>query len=67
MGEAELSIYARMDNLLKSTNDHVEKLANSFGYEKELSAQCTMVKEELSKLDITLAEKFKLSAVIVQL
>ncbi|KAI8573869.1 hypothetical protein RHMOL_Rhmol01G0308900 [Rhododendron molle] len=65
MGEAELSIYASMDNYLKSTNVHVEKLANSFGYDKELSARRTMVKEELSKLNITLAEKFKLSAVIV--
>ncbi|KAI8539083.1 hypothetical protein RHMOL_Rhmol09G0153500 [Rhododendron molle] len=65
MGEAELSIYASMDNYLKSSNVHVEKLANSFGYDKELSARRTMVKEELSKLNITLAEKFKLSAVIV--
>ncbi|XP_058180975.1 uncharacterized protein LOC131299441 [Rhododendron vialii] len=65
IGEAELSIYASMDNFLKSSNVHVEKLANSFGYEKELSARRTMVKEELSKLNITLAEKFTLSAVIV--
>ncbi|KAI8538423.1 hypothetical protein RHMOL_Rhmol09G0102100 [Rhododendron molle] len=65
MGEAELSIYASMDNYLKSSNVHVEKLANSFGYKKKLSARRTTVKEELSKLNITLAEKFKLSAVIV--
>ncbi|KAI8543376.1 hypothetical protein RHMOL_Rhmol08G0212500 [Rhododendron molle] len=37
-----------------SSNVHVEKLANSFAYEKELSARRTMVKEELSKLNITL-------------
>ncbi|KAI8538742.1 hypothetical protein RHMOL_Rhmol09G0127500 [Rhododendron molle] len=35
-------------------------------YDKELSARRTMVKDELSKLDITLTEKFKLSAIIVQ-
>ncbi|KAI8539341.1 hypothetical protein RHMOL_Rhmol09G0174800 [Rhododendron molle] len=66
MGDAELSIHASMDNFFKSSCSYMEKMSNSFGYDKELSARRTMVKDELSKLDITLTEKFKLSAIIVQ-
>ncbi|KAI8543435.1 hypothetical protein RHMOL_Rhmol08G0217700 [Rhododendron molle] len=66
MGDADLPIHASMDNFFKSSTTYLDKMANSFGYDKELSARRTMVKEELSKLDITLTEKFKLSAIIVQ-
>ncbi|KAI8574848.1 hypothetical protein RHMOL_Rhmol01G0385600 [Rhododendron molle] len=66
MGDAELSIHASMDSFFKSSCSYMDKMANSFGYDKELSARRTMVKDELSKLDITLTEKFKLSAIIVQ-
>ncbi|KAI8555662.1 hypothetical protein RHMOL_Rhmol05G0191000 [Rhododendron molle] len=65
MGDAELSIHASMDNFFKSSCSYMDKMSNSFGYDKELSARRTMVKDELSKLDITLTEKFKLSAIIV--
>ncbi|KAI8525122.1 hypothetical protein RHMOL_Rhmol13G0204500 [Rhododendron molle] len=41
-------------------------MVNCFGYDKELSARRTQVPDELSKLDITLLDKFKLGAVICQ-
>ncbi|XP_058204070.1 uncharacterized protein LOC131318382 [Rhododendron vialii] len=66
MGDDEVSMVASMQNWMNVSERHTEKMANSFGYEKELSARHTQVQDELSKLDITLAEKFKLSAVICQ-
>lgn len=66
MAEEELPIHASMDNWLKMSSGHMEKMVNSFRYDKELSARRTMVQDELSKFDITLMEKFKLSAVICQ-
>ncbi|KAI8551525.1 hypothetical protein RHMOL_Rhmol06G0193700 [Rhododendron molle] len=66
MGDAKLSIHESMATYFKSSTTYMEKMANSFGYDKELSARRTMVKDELSKLDITVTEKFKLSAIIVQ-
>ncbi|KAI8561244.1 hypothetical protein RHMOL_Rhmol04G0323400 [Rhododendron molle] len=66
MGEEELSILANMQNWMTLSTGHMKKKVNSFRYDKELFAQRTQVPDELSKLDITLTEKFKLSAVICQ-
>lgn len=60
MDEEELAIHASMDNWLKMSLSHMEKMVNLFGYDKKLSARRTMVQDELLKLDITLTEKFKL-------
>ncbi|KAI8527802.1 hypothetical protein RHMOL_Rhmol12G0102500 [Rhododendron molle] len=38
MGEEKLSIHASMDTFFKSSSSYMEKMANSFGYDKELSA-----------------------------
>ncbi|KAI8530873.1 hypothetical protein RHMOL_Rhmol11G0093500 [Rhododendron molle] len=46
MDEAELSIHASMDNFFKSSNSYMEKMANCFGYDKELFARCMMVKDD---------------------
>ncbi|KAI8561258.1 hypothetical protein RHMOL_Rhmol04G0324700 [Rhododendron molle] len=66
MGDEELSMFASMKNWMTSSDGHMEKMVNCFGYDKELSARRTQVPDELSKLDITLTEKFKLGAVICQ-
>ncbi|XP_058200366.1 uncharacterized protein LOC131315241 [Rhododendron vialii] len=66
MGDEELSMLASMQNWMTLSTGYMEKMVNSFGYDKELSARRTQVPDELSKLDITLMEKFKLSAVICQ-
>ncbi|KAI8571742.1 hypothetical protein RHMOL_Rhmol01G0142400 [Rhododendron molle] len=64
MGDEELSMVASMQSWMIVSSGHLENLVNSFGYEKELSAQRTQVQDELSNLNIILAKKFKLSAVI---
>ncbi|KAI8556544.1 hypothetical protein RHMOL_Rhmol05G0261700 [Rhododendron molle] len=66
MGDEELSMFASMKNWMDSSDGHMEKMVNCFGYDKELSARRTQVPDELSKLDITLLDKFKLGAVICQ-
>ncbi|KAI8560099.1 hypothetical protein RHMOL_Rhmol04G0229100 [Rhododendron molle] len=66
MRDEELSMFASMKNWMTSSNGHMEKMVNCFSYDKELSARRTQVPDELSKLDITLTEKFKLGAVICQ-
>ncbi|KAI8552347.1 hypothetical protein RHMOL_Rhmol06G0259600 [Rhododendron molle] len=66
MGDEELSMFASMKNWMISSNGHMKKMVNCFGYDKELSARRTQVPDELSKLDITLTEKFKLGVVICQ-
>ncbi|KAI8535033.1 hypothetical protein RHMOL_Rhmol10G0143600 [Rhododendron molle] len=38
MGDAELSIHESMATYFKSSTTYMEKMANSFGYDKELSA-----------------------------
>ncbi|KAI8551099.1 hypothetical protein RHMOL_Rhmol06G0158600 [Rhododendron molle] len=66
MGDKELSILVSLENWMILSSGHMEKMTNSFGYDKELSARRTQVPDELLKLDITFTEKFKLSAVICQ-
>ncbi|KAI8559893.1 hypothetical protein RHMOL_Rhmol04G0211300 [Rhododendron molle] len=61
-----VSRLASIRNWMTLSTGHMEKMVNSFGYDKDLSARRTQVPDKLLKLDITLTEKFKLSAIICQ-
>ncbi|XP_058222930.1 uncharacterized protein LOC131332650 [Rhododendron vialii] len=66
MGEEEESFHANMNAFMKDTSSHMGAMVNSVGYERHLSERRQNVQNELGKLNITLTQKFKLSAVICE-
>ncbi|XP_058187009.1 uncharacterized protein LOC131303954 [Rhododendron vialii] len=66
MGEEDESIHASMATFMKDTSSHIGDMVSSIGYEKNLSKRHENVQAKLGKLNITLIQKFKLSACICQ-
>ncbi|KAI8571950.1 hypothetical protein RHMOL_Rhmol01G0160700 [Rhododendron molle] len=66
MGEEDESIHESMNNFMKDTSSHIGEMANSIGYDKDLSKRRQNLQTKLAKLNITMTQKFKLSVVICQ-
>ncbi|KAI8529300.1 hypothetical protein RHMOL_Rhmol12G0214500 [Rhododendron molle] len=66
MGDEEESMHANLNKFLQDSSSHMGEMVNSMAYEKDLSKRREKVQTELGKLNITLIQKFKLSAVICQ-